>query len=78
MFNEDKKQMQEFHEEYGTHLRHRGADLLPPTKKEIEMAEMWAKGAIVREVAQKFHVTQNHADAAIRKVAKYRLRQATI
>lgn len=73
MFKGNEKEMREFHDEYQSVLL-RGPSSTPPTKEQIKMAEMYAQGALVREVAQKFKISQYKAESAINKVARLNLR----
>lgn len=72
MFNGDTKAMREWHDEYLTNLKH-SQSLTPPTDEQLRMAKYYADGKLVREVAQKFGVTQGKAQAAINRVGRWKL-----
>lgn len=76
MLGESEKAMQEFHENYcaSRNIRY-GGRIVVPKKQDYKIVEMWKQKKTIREISQKFGMSQSQVDSAINRVSRFNLKQ---
>lgn len=74
MFENNKKKLEEFHEDYCNH-RLIGRDRRI-TEHDRKIVADWKNGMTTRELSQKYKMTQSKIDSRISAVARYDLRNS--